>query len=98
MSDALRNDFVVCLEGVEVAVSHLSCDLESNVKELANVSIVVGVALVMSEGADILFAGPVVHFFGARELGVVDVDDGGVRLAKRFFFIESLGVDFFGKL
>ena len=96
--DTLRNDFVVSLKGIEVAISHLSCNFKSNVKKLADVSIIVGVALVMSECADILFAGPAAHFFGARELGMVDIDDGGVRLAKRFFFIKSLGVDFFGEL
>ena len=98
VSDALRNNFVVFLESIEVAISHLSCNFKSNVKQLTNVCIVVGVALVMSECTDILLAGPAVDFVSARKLGLIDINDGGVRLAQRFFFIESLGVDFFGKL
>ena len=73
-------------------------DFETDVEELANVGIVAGVALVVREGADVLLAGPAVDFLGAWKLGVVDVDDGGVGFAESFFFLESLGVDFLGKV
>lgn len=96
--DALGDDGVVCLEGVEVAVTHLGGDLEADVEELADVGVVAGVALVVREGADVLLGGPAVDFLGAGELGVVDVDDGGVGLAEGFFFVEGLGVDFLGEV
>lgn len=96
--DAFGDDGFVGFEGVEVAVSHLGGDLEADVEELADVRVVARVGLVVREGADVLFAGPGLDFFGCWELGVVDVDDGGVGLAEGFFFLEGLGVDFFGKV
>lgn len=93
--DALGNDGVIGFESVEVGVTHLSGDLEADVEELTDVGVVAGVTLIVSEGADVLFAGPVVDFFRAGELGVVDVDDGGVGLAESFFFLKGFGVNFF---
>jgi len=93
-SDALGDDGFIGLESVEVAVTHLCCDFEAHVQELTHVGIVAGVALVVSESTDVLFTGPAVDFLGAWELGVINVDDGGVGLAKGFLFLEGLGVDF----
>ena len=45
--DALGDDCFICFEGVEVAVSHLGGDFESDVEELADVGVVAGVALVV---------------------------------------------------
>lgn len=96
--DALGDDLVVGLEGIEVAVAHLGGDFEADVEELADVGVVAGVALVVREGADVLLGGPAVDFLGAWELGVVDVDDGGIGLAESFFFLKGLGVDFLGEV
>ena len=96
--DALGDDGFVGLEGIEVAVSHLGRDLETDVEKLADVGVVAGVALVVSQGADVLLAGPAADFLGRWKGVEVDIDDGGVRLAERFFFLESLSVDFLGKL
>ena len=96
--DAFGNDGLVSLQGIEVAITHLGGDLEADVEELADVGVVAGVALVVRKGADVLFAGPGVHFLGAWELGVIDVDDGGVGFAEGFLFLEGLGVDFLGEI
>ena len=59
----------------------MSCNLKSNVKELAHICIVVRVALVMGECADILRAGPAVDFVGAWKIGMVNIYDSGIRFA-----------------
>lgn len=48
----------------------------------------------MAKRSGELLAGPPIDGFGGGEFGEVDVDDGGVGLAKSLFFGESLGVDF----
>jgi len=95
LGDAFGDDLLVGVKGVEVAVTHLGGDFETDVEELTEVGIVSGIALIVGEGVDVLLAGPVVDFFGAGKLWGVDVDDGGVGFAEGFFFLKSLGVNFF---
>ena len=62
------DDFAVGLEGIEVGVAELGGDLEADVKQLAEVLVVAGVALVVGEGGDVLLAGPADDFVSAWEL------------------------------
>ncbi len=94
LGDTTGDGFAVVVQGFDVGVAELCGDLESDVQELADVWIVGRIRLVVAECSGELLAGPTIHGFGGGEFCEIDVDDGGVGLAKGFLFGKCLGVDF----
>ena len=78
----VANDLFILFQGLVISVAHFNRDLVADMNKLAEVGVVVGARLIVSEGFCELHRIPLLDFFNGRELIFFYVDDGCIWSAK----------------